>query len=200
MRLGIVSDIHCNAEALDIAIERMGNVDELLCAGDAIFQFRFSNDVISRLREVGARVVLGNHEDVVLGPLGDRVRAHHTTDPELLKWLSEQPRRIDTTIGGKKFTMFHACPDEPPYEYIYSDSPRIKEFGELGADFVVYGHTHYELVHRVNSTLVINPGSTGQPRNPSNGFRVSYAVLDTQSGEVTFDVFDDPLRPGVRST
>ena len=178
----------------------MGNVDELLCAGDAIFQFRFSNEVVSRLREVGARMVLGNHEDVVLGPLGDRVRAHHTTAPELLKWLSEQPRRIDTVIGGKKFTMFHACPDEPPYEYIYSDSPRIKEFGEQGADYVVYGHTHYELVHRVNSTLVINPGSTGQPRNPSNGFRVSYAILDTQSGEVTFDVFDDPLRPGVRST
>ena len=41
----------------------------------------------------------------------------------------------------------------------------------------------------------MNPGSTGQPRNPANGFRVSYAILDTQSGEVTIDVFDDPLRP-----
>ena len=205
MRLGLVSDIHCNLGALDIALERMsGQVDEVLCSGDSIFQFRFSNEVIGRLREIGARIVLGNHEDVVFGPLGERVREHRSTDPELLKWLSEQPLRIDTVIDGKKLTMFHACPDQPPYEYIYEGSPRMKEFGELGADYVVYGHTHYELRRRVNSyelrrrvnsTLVINPGSTGQARNPSNGFRVSYAILDTQSGEVTFDVFDDPLRP-----
>ena len=196
MRLGLVSDIHCNAEALEIALARMGDVDEVLCSGDAIFQFRFSNDVVRRLREIGARVVLGNHEDVVLGPLGERVRAHHTTDPELLRWLAGQPRRIDTVIGGKKLTMFHACPDEPPYEYVYADSPRIREFGELGADYVIYGHTHYELLERVDSTLVVNPGSAGQPRNPANGFRASCAVLDTQSGEVTFEIFDDPLRPG----
>ena len=197
MRLGLVSDIHCNLGALDIALERMsGQVDEVLCSGDSIFQFRFSNEVIGRLREIGARIVLGNHEDVVFGPLGERVREHRSTDPELLKWLSEQPQRIDTVIDGKKLTMFHACPGQPPHEYIYAGGPRMKEFGELGADYVVYGHTHYELRARVNSTLVINPGSTGQARNPSNGFRVSYAILDTQSGEVTFDVFDDPLRPG----
>lgn len=198
MRLGLVSDIHCNAGALEIALERMGGqVDEILCAGDAIFQFRFSNEVVRTLRKIGARVVLGNHEDVVLGPHGGRVRSHADTDPELLRWLSEQPRRIDTELGGKKLTMFHATPDAGPYDYIYDTSPRMREFGELGADFVVYGHTHYELVHRVDSTLVVNPGSTGQPRNPRNGFHVSYAILDTQSGEVSVELFEDPMRPGV---
>jgi len=49
MRLGIVSDVHGNIEALDIAIEQMGAVDELLCAGDACYQFRFSNEVCGRL-------------------------------------------------------------------------------------------------------------------------------------------------------
>ena len=195
MRIGIVSDIHCNIQALDIALERMGgDIDELLCAGDAIFQFRFSNEVISRLRELGARIVLGNHEDVVLSPAGIRVQQHDKTDKELLRWLSEQPQRIDVEIGGKKLTMFHASPWEPQ-EYVYDDHPRIKEFAGLGSDFVIYGHTHYALELRLNGTTVINPGSAGQPRDPRNGFRVSYAILDTQSGEVTFDVFDDPMRP-----
>ena len=45
MRLGIVSDIHCNADALSLALERMGDVDELLCAGDAVFEYRFSFSV-----------------------------------------------------------------------------------------------------------------------------------------------------------
>ena len=55
MRIGIVSDIHCNHEALRVALERMGDVDELLCAGDSVYQFRFSNEVMALLRERGAR-------------------------------------------------------------------------------------------------------------------------------------------------
>ena len=55
MRLGIISDIHCNHEALRIALDRMGPVDELLCAGDAVYQFRFSNEVMRILRERQAR-------------------------------------------------------------------------------------------------------------------------------------------------
>src|SRR3990172_5995152 len=55
MRLGIISDVHCNHEALRIALERMGPVDELLCAGDAVYQFRFSNEVMRILRERQAR-------------------------------------------------------------------------------------------------------------------------------------------------
>jgi len=47
----------------------------------------------------------------------------------------------------------------------------------------------------VNSTPVVNPGSTGEPHNPRNGFRVSCAILDTQSGEVTMELLDDPSRP-----
>ncbi len=63
MRLGLISDIHCNAAALDIALERMGGqVDEVLCAGDATFRFRFPNDVIRTLRDTGARGVPGTHE------------------------------------------------------------------------------------------------------------------------------------------
>ena len=63
MRLGLITDIHCSAAALDIALERMGGqVDEVPCAGDAIFRLRSSNDVIRTLRYTHARVVPGNQE------------------------------------------------------------------------------------------------------------------------------------------
>lgn len=192
MRLGIVSDIHCNIASLDVALERMGNVDEVLCAGDAIFQFRFSNAVVGRLKEVGAHLVLGNHEEIMLSPQGERVRAQADIDHELLRWLSEQPRRIDTVIGGKRITMFHGSHRDCG-EYVYPQNAVMNEFGTLGADYVVHGHTHCAMKRQVNGTLVINPGSAGQPRDPGNGFRSSYAILDTQSGEVTFDVYDDPV-------
>ena len=40
-----------------------GQVDEVLCAGNAIFRFHCSNDVIRTLRDPGARVVPGNQEE-----------------------------------------------------------------------------------------------------------------------------------------
>lgn len=192
MRIGLVSDIHCNIESLDMALAQMGDVQEVLCAGDLIFSFRFSNEVVSRLREIGARIVLGNHDMDVLGWLGDRVRSAPGVDQELLRWLAQQPMRLDTVVDGRRLAMFHSAP-EPPYEYVYKEQPRINEFGALGADFVVYGHTHYAMEHHVNGTMIINPGSAGQPRDPRNGFRSSYAVLDTKAREAEFVVYDDPV-------
>ena len=198
MKLGIISDVHGNAASLDRALALMPHVDEVLCAGDLVSSFRFSNEVVARLREIGARVVLGNHDLDVLAPHGERVRASAATDPTLLRWLAEQPERLDTQINGRRVTMFHAVP-EPPYGYVYAETPRMQQWSGLGADFVIYGHTHRALLHRVDDTLVINPGSAGQPRDARNGFRSSFAVLDTQSGEVLIQTYDDPVyrpRPG----
>ncbi len=55
--------------------------------------------------------MLGNHDDVAPGPQGERVRSHPDTGPGLLRRLGRQPRRIDTVLGGKELTMFHATPD-----------------------------------------------------------------------------------------
>ena len=51
MKVGIVSDIHCNARGLAIALDLLGEVDELLCLGDAIFEYQFSNEVVALLKE-----------------------------------------------------------------------------------------------------------------------------------------------------
>jgi predicted phosphodiesterase len=101
MKIGIVADIHCNADALRIALERMGDVDELLCAGDAVYQFRFSNDVMALLRERGARYVLGNHEDVLLGRWGQHARSVSHVREDELAYMAEQPSSIETRVNGK---------------------------------------------------------------------------------------------------
>ena len=113
MRLGIVSDIHCNIAALDRAIEQMGAVDELLCAGDACYQYRFSNDVARRLRELGGRYVLGNHEEILLSEEGERAQASPSVQRDLLEWTREQPQLIRAAIGAKQLLMFHATLGRP---------------------------------------------------------------------------------------
>ncbi len=193
----MVSDIHCNHEALAIALEGMGEVDELLCAGDAVYQFRFSNEVIRALRERGTRYVLGNHEDVLLGKWGEHARSAAHVDAGELAWMAEQPRRIETRVNGKSLVMVHGSPFEPHNEYIYPNSPSISRLAEIGSDYIVLGHTHYQMAQRVGRSLVINPGSAGEARDPRNGFRLSYAVLDTETDEVTFGDFADPTRAAI---
>jgi putative phosphoesterase len=197
MRIGIVADVHCNHEALRIALDRMGAVDELLCAGDAVYQFRFSNDVMELLRERGARYILGNHEDVLLGKWGARARSADWVRADVLAYMAGQDYRIETTVGGKKLVMVHGSPFEPYNEYIYPNSPSIAKLGTIDADYVILGHTHYQMAEQVGRVLVINPGSAGEARDARNAFKLSYAVLDTSSGEVTFDDFQDPTRAAV---
>jgi putative phosphoesterase len=197
MKVGIIADVHCNDAALRIALERMGPVDELLCAGDAVYQFRFSNDVMEMLRARNARYILGNHEQVLLGKWGERARTADWVRQDALAYMAAQPSEMTATIGGRTLVMVHGSPFEPHNEYIYPNSPSLSRLATIDADYIVLGHTHYQMAERVGRALVINPGSAGEARDPRNSFRLSYAVLDTASGEVRFDDFQDPTRAAV---
>lgn len=191
MRIGIVSDLHCNHRGLLRALDIIGAVDELICLGDSIYEYRFSNEVVQILKDRGALTILGNHEEGFLGPQGARARQPDWIERSLLEWLTLRPRRLELEIGGKKLLAVHSTPWEPRGSYVYPHSPDLARFGEAGADFVLYGHTHHQLVRRVGRTLVINPGSAGEARDNSNGGQLSCAVLDTTSDEVVLTDFRD---------
>jgi len=188
VRLGIVSDIHCNATALDRAIEQMGDVDELLCAGDACYQYRFSNDVARRLREIGGRYVLGNHEEILLSEEGARAQASPSVERELLEWTRERPQIIRAEIGAKKLLMFHATPWAPYRDYLFPHDPALERLAEEEADFIIYGHTHAPLVRRIGRALIVNPGSAGEFRGSER--TLTYAVLDTAADSATIETID----------
>ncbi len=200
MKIGIVSDIHCNIAGLDRALAEMGDVDELICAGDSIFQYRFSNEVVTRLRERGARVILGNHEETFFSSAGVRAQQAGWIDRDAYTYLASQPAEIRVTVGGKRLCMVHGSPWDPHNEYVYPHSPTLRKFAEFDADIVVLGHTHYQMAERAGRTLVVNPGSTGQPRDPRNDFQLSFAILDSESDEVRFCSFPDPTRACVTQT
>jgi putative phosphoesterase len=190
LKVGIVSDLHCNLQGLELALEAMGDIDELLCLGDSIFEYQFSNDVVARLKQRGAHIIQGNHEEVFLSPAGSRARERAGIDPALLHFLAEQPPRRYLDLGGKRLLLIHSTPWEPRGEYVHPHSAKLDRFGEADADIVLYGHTHCQVVKRIGSVLVINPGSAGDARDSRNNRQLSAAVLDTQSEQV--QVFDYP--------
>ncbi len=193
MKLGIVSDLHCNIDGLDQALETMGPIDALLCLGDSISEYRFSNAVIGRLRALDALTILGNHEETFLGAAGVRARSRPEIDRPSLDWLAGQPHRRELRIDGKRILMVHSTPWEPRGSYVRPTSAELQRFGEADADIVLYGHTHQQVVRRVGRVLVVNPGSAGDGRDPRNDRQLSCAVLDTVTEEVV--VRDFPALP-----
>jgi putative phosphoesterase len=192
VKLGIVSDIHCNAAGLRRAIDLMGDFDELICLGDSIWEYRFSNEVVALLKEREAHTILGNHEEGFLGPLGERARAREDIDPALLDWLAARPHRIELRRGGKRLLLVHSTPWEPRGAYIHPGDALLARFADADADIVFYGHTHRQVVKRFGGVLVVNPGSAGDARDHFNGRQLSCAVLDTASEEVRVIDYPDP--------
>lgn len=191
LKLLIVSDVHSNERGLREALRQAGNVDEVICLGDSIWEYRFSNTVVGLLRERQALTILGNHDEGFLGPSGDRARADPAIDRGLLGWLAERPMRRELQIGRKRLLLVHSTPWEPRGSYLFPQDARLERFAEAEADIVLYGHTHHQLVRRVGRVLVVNPGSAGDARDPANGRQLSCALLDTVSEEARILDFPD---------
>lgn len=194
MRIAIVSDIHCNLAGLERALELMAPFDALLCAGDSVFQFRWSNEVVARLRELGAYVVQGNHEETILSRDGERALASPKVDQDLVAWMRAQPFRRDLVFDRKRVLLTHGSPWEPWREYHYPHEAIWARAATLDTDVVVVGHTHFKMAQRFGDVLVVNPGSAGDPRDNRNDFQLSCAAWETGSGEVTFFDYPDPTR------
>ena len=187
VKLGIVSDVHCQDEHLRRTVESMiaDGVDEILCAGDAQYEYRLSNEVTEIIREHQIRYIQGNHEWVLMGPNGDRARSGEHVRQSNLDFIANTPDEIRTTVNGKTLLMTHASPWAPRGHYLYAGDPLFSRCDELDADYLIIGHTHVPMVERFGRTLVINPGSLVFSREPGAYGMLSYAILDTTTDEVT---------------
>jgi predicted phosphodiesterase len=115
-----------------------------------------------------------------------------------LRGLPDQPQQLGA------FTVTHGSPREPIWEYISSGSVARENFPYISTPYCLVGHTHVPRIYRLATdatapadacsvhgpvydrdialagahTLIINPGSVGQPRD--NDPRAAYALLDVE--------------------
>ena len=186
MRIGVVSDVHGNVDAFEAALAAMdGVVDELWCAGDTVHEYRFSNEAVALVRKHAAAAILGNHDMVLLSDAGEGARRRPGVDADQVAWLATLPLRHEVQLLGRLVVMVHGSPWEPFGDYLRPGNPRWRNAHELEADILVVGHTHEPMVERHGSTLVVNPGSLGEPRQRDDR-RHSFAVIDV--GAATADI------------
>ena len=191
-----------------------GAYDRALCCGDLVGYGADPNAVCDWVRLHCAVVVRGNHDRASTGqddlewfnPVA-RNAAKWTLEAltaENAGYITGLPRGPVTV---ETFQIFHGSPYDED-EYVIAAGEADQAFGYLETRVAFFGHTHVQggfiwNQSRVETILrpparsdsqalgidpecayMINPGSTGQPRDGDP--RAAYAIYDTEAKEVVY--------------
>ncbi len=213
MRIGIISDLHSNPDALRAVFDKFDElgVQKLLLLGDVIGIGHRSEDCVQLLltrqyQLLGA--VHGNHEDYLFVALPKYAHkgVKDPVDPEVLRYfvwnhsqlsdsskdfLKNLPREQTIEVDGATIFLTH-YPQEADgtYRQYYSkpDAAQCAElFHDHAADVYLFGHTHFlEEVH-ANGKHYINPGCVGCPIRTNSA---SAGILDIEGGNINYQRID----------
>ena len=194
MRVLIISDLHANLEAISAL---PCEFDQLWVLGDLVNYGPNPAEVVEFVREKAAMVVRGNHdhsvgfdEDPRCSPrfraMAEETRRYTLSvlNEEQRKYLRNLPLKATVAVERTQFFMCHATPPNPLFEYREEESPLwlADEVGS-GIDLELVGHTHIPFRRLLDTHLVVNPGSVGQPKHGLAETR--YAIW--QDGKITLE-------------
>ncbi len=209
MRIAVVSDVHANLPALEAVIDAAGRVDAWWHCGDIVGYGPHPDEVVERLRDLGAHGVLGNHDAAALGsPIVEAFNPYAQESAawtakrisrETRAWLEALPER--SVLEG--WTLVHGSARDPMEEYVTSESSAAATIARVRTPNALHGHTHVPIAWRAAGTSAerrppvydealllgedrwfLNPGSVGQPRDRDP--RAAAMILDTDAGAATW--------------
>jgi len=209
----VLSDIHGNLPALEAVLKhaRRYDYERVFFLGDAVGYYPDGDAVVSKLRELGALGVMGNHDAWMLT---EDVLETDGYVIQILRWqsrrLSEENRAwlaaLPWTRSEDAWLLVHGSPCDP---FVYVDELDLARegFGCSDARWIFHGHTHmagaftaldgpkgpwvrYKPFTDADNALkigpkaraMVNPGSVGQPRDGVP--HAGYAFWDEASDTV----------------
>ena len=211
MRIAVVADVHSNIEALDAVLAHAdaSGIEAVLCAGDIVGYGADPSAVIARLRAAGAVSVAGNHDLVAARKMGVEDfnpvageaalwQASRLTDDECA-YLAGLP--LTRVLPG--ITLVHGSLRAPEWEYLLDKEAAAAHFALQTTPVGIVGHSHLQFAaHDVGGKiafttatdgasvdigphpLILNPGSSGQPRDGDP--RAGYMLYDEAAANVTW--------------
>ncbi len=201
MKILVISDIHGNLAALDAVREK---ADMVFCLGDIVNYGPYPSACIARIKGLTDKVVRGNHDNAIGRDMdcGCSVKYKELSDAGKIftksvlhadekNFLGNLPTTLHQEIEGKGFLFSHGSPCGDMYKYLrpdVSDEQLKSELKDIKADVVFIGHTHLPMVRVIHGTIVINPGSVGQPRDGIP--HVSYAIWEDGHIEIKRVCYD----------
>lgn len=199
MKIALIADIHANHYALEAVLNAAtaAEVDRILVAGDLVGYYFAPSTVLDLLSAWEWISVRGNHEEMLAKARTDkayleilearygsglRVAIEQLSELQLDN-LCNLPHPLELDIDGRQILLSHGAPWDID-EYVYPSSDKDFLSGRLAKkyDLIVMGHTHYPMVKHIGDTIVVNPGSVGQPRDREPG--ACWALYDTEDDTI----------------
>jgi diadenosine tetraphosphatase ApaH/serine/threonine PP2A family protein phosphatase len=217
VRYAIISDVHANLEALNVALDLIAPTDGILCLGDVVGYGPNPNECVELIRERATATVLGNHDVAAIDNFG---LAYFNPAARLaMEWtqtvLTAENSAWLNTLGYEfrmpECLLVHGAPVNY-FEYILDKPAAARAFAATDAPLVFIGHTHIAEYYALRpdgsidhkhfqqggtfsldegSRYIVNVGSVGQPRdlNP----RASFAFFEPAARSVTITRYDYPI-------
>lgn len=190
MRLGLISDVHADAPALDRALtvlERRGAV-RVVCMGDVVEKGDDGDRVVDALRANAVATVRGNHDEGAVRAA--REEGERTLRDDTLAWLDDLAPTRAYRWDGARVMLAHGAPHRVD-EYVFPEQvpKRFKRaVRALELDLLLLGHTHRPMAVRLGALWIVNPGSVAGTRTRDSH---TCAVVDLPTCEARFFDLDD---------
>ncbi len=169
-RLGVIGDVHCEAETLARVLDALDsmNVERALCVGDLVDGFGDADATLGLLEARGVQCVAGNHERWLLS--GEQRSLENATleiSDASRAFIEALPRtrRYSTQAGGALLCHGVGEDDEAwllpdTRGYALQDMPTLRELMlDDGVQFMIGGHTHHRMVRVFPGLTVLNAGT-----------------------------------------
>jgi len=210
MRVGFISDIHGNLFALEAVLADLAQqrVDEIVCLGDVCFGPQ-AHECLGRVRELGCPVIMGNWDSWSIDgfpraddPIGMMLYeigawwARALTDEDRAFVRTFQPTLEVALDDGARMLCFHGSPQHFS-DWIFATTPDDeleKMFNGFDVPVLVGGHTHLQMLRRFGGSVIVNPGSVGQPffqwwpKTVKVAHWAEYGVIQHDGGHLTIDL------------
>lgn len=208
MKIGIITDIHSNIQALNTILNEFEKirVEKIICCGDIIGIGINPEETVQALLKIKEKLIAvrGNHEQYLLNGLPKEIHDNKREMSEIEiknhKWnhskLSNQSidflRQLEIyqniELAGKRFYIVHYPQQSNGTYKKHIKNPNatdnVEMFRENDADIFLYGHTHTFSVNNVGNKWYINPGTLGCPMG-SNVARAG--ILEINDGKIKFE-------------
>ncbi len=194
--MGLLGDVHAEDLRLEVALAWFRTeVDRVACVGDVVDGLGSDETCVSRLTDVGATVVRGNHERWLLEGGQTPARLSSRSMDTIRAWPTSVP--FDTRLGS--LLLCHGV-GEDDMSLLLPGQPRA-EATALIADvgdhaLMVCGHTHVRMVRTLArpshpALTVLNVGTLYRKDRPG------FAVLDDETATLQFfEVDTERVHPG----
>ena len=196
MRIAIISDVHGNLEALEMALWILSEkkYDELVCLGDIVGYGANPNECLTLIRKNTDHILLGNHDEASLDLA--QTDAFNPYAKAAAVWTNDELTDENKSFLGKlPYTLeldgvlfVHASPYQPhEWHYIISPGDARDNFIHFTTQVCFVGHSHVPAIFSEDvwskevvrdKKFIVNVGSVGQPRDGDP--RLSCGLFDTK--------------------